>query len=46
MRVESAAHALEGVATGIDAGGALLLRTASGTLPVTAGTVTVLGGTL
>ena len=46
VRVESAAHALEGVATGIDAGGALLLRTASGTLPVTAGTVTVLGGTL
>ncbi len=41
VRVESPAASLEGVAAGIGDDGSLLLRTAAGTQPVIAGTVTV-----
>lgn len=43
IRVESPAGAEQGIAEGVDDGGALLLRTASGTRPVRSGTVTLAG---
>ena len=43
IRVESPAAVHDGIAAGVDDSGALLLETASGVVPVTAGTVSVLG---